>query len=546
MKKVYLFFISFSIVAFFGAAQVNKFNHQYLFNIDFGGVDFNALNQTYDKGYVFVRGTADTINHVTHRYLELVKVNREGDVSWVKKLFKGTQLTHATFNTVTQNFVNGIVVGTSEYQTDSTKIVLVCMDSTGNVEWSKKYPGAISSFVHKVLPTSDGGYFVSGSTIDYNKLEYAYVFKVNSTGQYVWGKKILKGTDTLARFVNAIEIPGEGFIATGSSGRQALVVKFDYMGNIVWDKQMFGNSGLFYSVTRLSDSSLVVAGTYADSLHTYSPRLCLVKMDALGNLLWQKGIQENSGMYAGSYVWDVKTLPNNDLIFLGYVMDPIPTTLLTKFDENGNIIGTKEYRQTFHSFSNTPSSMVLTKDNGVAVYALGGTFTNGRATFSSELLKLDANGVVGCDGANYNLQLKNLNYSTFSGLTISNCGKDTLYTPTITNITIHDSTLCENIQDYNVLTVIESTKNIATLFQNYPNPSDGSTTIQYALNRTVNSCSLEIYDSRGALVHKKELGEQFDGKHEVNLNLELSSGIYFYSLLIDGSRITKSMQIENN
>ena len=81
MKKTYLFFIAFLIIAFTTKSQVNTFNRQFLFNIDFGGVDFNALNNTYDKGYIFVRGTADTINFVTHRYLELVKVNREGDVT---------------------------------------------------------------------------------------------------------------------------------------------------------------------------------------------------------------------------------------------------------------------------------------------------------------------------------------------------------------------------------------------------------------------------------------------------------------------------------
>jgi hypothetical protein len=307
---------------------------------------------------------------------------------------------------------------------------------------------------------------------------------------------------------------------------------------------MFNYSGRFYNIALLSDGSSIIAGSNADSLQTYNPRLCLVKIDALGNVLWQKGIQENTSMYGGSYAWDIKALANDDVLFSGYVSDPIPTTLLGRLDASGNLIWSKEYRSTFHTFNYIPCSMTLTTDQGIALYILGGTFTSGVATFSSELLKVDANGFVGCDGMNYNLQLKNLNYVTSTGLTISNCGKDTVYTPTINTTTIHDSTLCKNIQDHNVLNLNEYIKSSVNLFWNYPNPSNGSTTIEYALNGSFNNCFLEIYDSKGALVFKKELGEQFDGKHTIHLNLKLNSGIYFYSLLIDGSRVTKSMQIE--
>lgn len=531
-------------MAFTTTSQVNTFSRQFLYNIDFGGVDFNALTQTYDKGYVFVRGTNDTIAGLAHRYLELIKVNREGDVSWTKRLFKGTQPTHAAFNTVTQNAQNGIVIGTSEYQIDSAKIVLVSMDSTGNVIWSKKYTGALSSFVHKILPTADGGYFITGSTIDANKLEYAYAFKTNATGQFMWGKKVLLGADTLARFYTSVEIPGEGYIATGQSGNKALAVKFDYNGNVIWNKNMFNFSGRFYSIAKLSDGSLIVAGSNADSIQSYNPRLCLIKMDAQGNLLWQKGIQENTSTYYGSYAWDIKALPNDDVMFSGYVSDPIPSTLLGRLDSNGNLIWSMEYRSAFHTFNYIPCSMTLTTDNGIALYVLGGTITNAKSTFSSELLKVDAVGNIGCEGMNYNLQLKNLNYTTSSGLTISNCGKDTVFVPVFSNVNIHDTIICENILDHNVLGVEEYIKNTVELFQNYPNPSNGITNIDYALYRTVNSCLLEIYDSRGALVYKKVIGGQFEGRHSINLDLELNSGIYFYSLLIDGNRITKCMQID--
>ena len=143
-------------------------------------------------------------------------------------------------------------------------------------------------------------------------------------------------------------------------------------------------------------------------------------------------------------------------------------------------------------------------------------------------MKLDANGFVACEGANYNLQLNNLNYSASSGVMVSNCGKDTLFNPVVTNITIHDSILCENIQDPNVLSVEENSKHIGKLFQSYPNPSSGSTVIEYSLYKTVNDCALDIYDSKGVLIHHTKLGNHFEGTHSIDLDLNISSGVYFY------------------
>jgi len=87
------------------------------------------------------------------------------------------------------------------------------------------------------------------------------------------------------------------------------------------------------------------------------------------------------------------------------------------------------------------------------------------------------------------------------------------------------------------------------LFQNYPNPFNPITIINYELpasrqgGRITNYISLKVYDILGNEVadlvnEKKNAGNysvQFDGS-------KLSSGIYFYTLSVNGNVIdTKSM-----
>ncbi len=82
------------------------------------------------------------------------------------------------------------------------------------------------------------------------------------------------------------------------------------------------------------------------------------------------------------------------------------------------------------------------------------------------------------------------------------------------------------------------------LSQNYPNPANGLVTIDYALEKYQEKATLEVYAANGQLVHKIENKDQKAGKHTVKIDANLfSSGTYFYSLEVNGKRLTKKMLI---
>jgi tetratricopeptide (TPR) repeat protein len=83
--------------------------------------------------------------------------------------------------------------------------------------------------------------------------------------------------------------------------------------------------------------------------------------------------------------------------------------------------------------------------------------------------------------------------------------------------------------------------NLGKLFQNQPNPFSGKTTIQYKLLKA-GHIKIKVFSQSGSIVKSLEF-EKDAGIHSVELNLQdLSNGIYFYSLEINGVGVdTKKM-----
>ena len=85
-----------------------------------------------------------------------------------------------------------------------------------------------------------------------------------------------------------------------------------------------------------------------------------------------------------------------------------------------------------------------------------------------------------------------------------------------------------------------------TLSNNYPNPFNPSTTIEYEIPKAA-YVKLEIYNSIGELITTLENSFQNPGKYNVQWNgknskgEEVSSGIYFYRMSSNGLTLVKKM-----
>ncbi len=80
--------------------------------------------------------------------------------------------------------------------------------------------------------------------------------------------------------------------------------------------------------------------------------------------------------------------------------------------------------------------------------------------------------------------------------------------------------------------------------QNYPNPVQNSTVIEYEVDKNAN-VTLVIFDQTGRKVFESNEGFRTTGtKYSVTVNTKnLANGTYYYSMTADGQRLTKKMII---
>ena len=81
------------------------------------------------------------------------------------------------------------------------------------------------------------------------------------------------------------------------------------------------------------------------------------------------------------------------------------------------------------------------------------------------------------------------------------------------------------------------------LSQNFPNPFNASTMIEFSLNRAEN-INLKVYDILGRKIATLISGQMSAGVHRINFDASrFSSGYYFYKLQIGDYSETKRMML---
>ncbi len=165
-------------------------------------------------------------------------------------------------------------------------IYIVKMDSSGSQLWDKRYGGANSEFAEKIITTSDSGFIVLGMTVSAQGGDVTdaprgdrdiWLLKLDSNGNKVWDKRYGGSQRELANSIVATS--DGGYYISGSTlsdssyevtehgygGYDYWFLKVDSVGNKLWDKR-FGGPGddIASNFIVLADSSIILSG-YAES-----------------------------------------------------------------------------------------------------------------------------------------------------------------------------------------------------------------------------------------------------------------------------------------
>jgi len=256
----------------------------------------------------------------------IVKYDLNGNLVW-KRNFGGSNNDYfysvttvpggivAVGHSCASSFSNGDWSGVTDknnlydYNTDA---IIVKYDLNGNVVWKRNFGGSGSDEYNFVTSVSDGIVAVGYSSAE-------------SFGNGDWSGITDKG--------NLYEY-----------NTDAMIVKYDWDGNVVWKKN-FGGSGAdeFYSVTSVSDgivasgmSGISISGGDGDWTGIAGKGVAeaiIVKYDLNGNMVWKKNFGDGYNIYQS-----VASAPNDLLAidFSSIVKCDLSGNQIGKRDVNGN------------------------------------------------------------------------------------------------------------------------------------------------------------------------------------------------------------------
>jgi hypothetical protein len=287
-----------------------------------------SIQQTTDGGYIIsgistssANGDVSGTNHGYSDYW-IVKLDALGNIIWNKLLggsgyddaYNIQQTTDGGYiiSGYSASSANGDVSGTNHGGYDYW---IVKLDALGNIVWNKLLGGSNDDYARSIQQTTDGGYIISGysdssangdvSGTNHGDYDY-WIVKLNAIGNIVWNKLLGGSNDDYATFIQ--QTTDGGYIISGYSGSSAngdvsgtnhgsydyWIVKLNAIGNIVWNNLLGGNNADYAtSIQQTTDGGYIISGTSGSSANGdvsgtnhVSGDYWIVKLDALGNILF--------------------------------------------------------------------------------------------------------------------------------------------------------------------------------------------------------------------------------------------------------------------
>jgi Secretion system C-terminal sorting domain len=220
---------------------------------------------------------------------------------------------------------------------------VVKISSTGLIQWQKTIGGSGSDYLISVSTTNDNGLICSGwssSNISGLKTENSigagdyWILKLDSVGNIQWQNTIGgTGQDVLVQTIPT----DDGYILGGysisdisgdktenSDSWDIWIVKIDAVGNIIWQNTISGDeSDFFRSIEQTNDGGYICSAVSNSNFGLDKAENCigeldywLIKLDSLGSIEWQNTI----GGSENDHVYSISQTSNGEYICGGYSM----------------------------------------------------------------------------------------------------------------------------------------------------------------------------------------------------------------------------------
>ena len=301
---------------------------------------------------------------------------------------------------------------------DTIRGLLWRFNAQGDTLWTRVFTSQFALVTRSGCVLPDGGFLLTGdlspSLMGGNNTGDAFVIRTDSLGQELWRRTFDINRSDGIEF--SMPTPDGGYLLTGytitrSGGGptegDGLVIKLDANGNTQWQR-IIGRPGYTEGAglaVRTPDGGYLVncvLGVGPIGFSWSRSRAALVKFDAAGNVIWQRGYGPAAiGGGANAFF----ELPSGDYLIAGGMMDPAATSLsqgkgfAMKICANGDSVWHRTYSILGPTSFHYMRGFALTSDGGFAVAGFLHPRPPDTGTADVWVFKADANGYLQPGGA---------------------------------------------------------------------------------------------------------------------------------------------------
>ncbi len=204
------------------------------------------------------------------------------------------------------------------------------------------------AFFYDVETLSDDGFATLGFVSDTTNRSEGFIVRYDCTGQVLWAKTLGNSgapTNTNAGIVETDngDIVFSFNLGTGFFRASILCGRINKNGQPIWMKRIGNNTEFGRDIAKTKDGGFIIVGsTGAYGTDNLADDIYMFKLDANGDVLWNKTFGNPNGTYDEAYA--VKLDSRENIIVTGRcIADATFQAFILKADQNGNPIQFKTY-----------------------------------------------------------------------------------------------------------------------------------------------------------------------------------------------------------
>jgi hypothetical protein len=266
---------------------------QLIYQKTFGGPQdevFNSIRITPDTGFV-ISGNIRSVPSAGERDMLLVKTDGAGTVNFSRTL--GNNSRDLGWDAIPTSDGGYLMTGVNLLSGSSDRAAFVKYDANGNQSWVRYQSGAIDDETFKVLEVPGLGYVFGGFSQSYTPAVDVQVsmFVTDLNGNLLLGNHYGDGGNNYAYDFIQTSDGGFAFVGRtdwGAGGWDIYVVKIDLLMNVQWARTIGGPANEEGRTIRQTSDGGYIIGGYTASYGAGGEDGVLLRLNSAGQVQWMR------------------------------------------------------------------------------------------------------------------------------------------------------------------------------------------------------------------------------------------------------------------